>query len=200
MAQSRLSRHARTSSSPPPFLAADGLIAFAPNDKEDPQNWSTARRWYLTFAATLLVLNATIASSGPSGCLDSIADTFDVSSEVASLVVSIFLLAYCVGPFLWAPLSEWYGRLWIFRSSFVGYTLSNFLCAFAPNLAALLVGRALTGFFASSTLSNTPGLLADVWSPTERGVALAVFSFTTFAGPALGPVIAGFCELKEDWR
>jgi MFS transporter, DHA1 family, multidrug resistance protein len=29
---------------------------------------------------------------------------------------------------------------------------------------------------------------------------MALFSMMTFAGPALGPVIAGFLELKKDWR
>lgn len=29
---------------------------------------------------------------------------------------------------------------------------------------------------------------------------MAIFSMMTFCGPALGPVISGFLELKEDWR
>lgn len=29
---------------------------------------------------------------------------------------------------------------------------------------------------------------------------MAVFSMMTFAGPALGPVVSGFLELKENWR
>jgi MFS transporter, DHA1 family, multidrug resistance protein len=63
-----------------------------------------------------------------------------------------------------------------------------------------LVGRFLTGTFASSPMSNSPGVLADIWGPVERGNALALFSVMTFVGPSLGPVVAGFLELKEDWR
>jgi DHA1 family multidrug resistance protein-like MFS transporter len=80
------------------------------------------------------------------------------------------------------------------------YLVFNFLCAFAPNFGSLLVGRFLTGTFASAPLSNAPGVLADIWGPVERGNALALFSMMTFAGPALGPVISGFLELKKDWR
>jgi DHA1 family multidrug resistance protein-like MFS transporter len=78
----------------------------------------------------------------------------------------------------------------------------NFLCAFAPNFGALLVGRFLTGTFASSTLSNAPGVLAgmysygiwsqhfinflaDIWGPVERGNAMALFSMMTFIGPGM---------------
>lgn len=57
------------------------------------------------------------------------------------LVVTLFLLGYAFGPLLWAPLSEFFGRRWIFYISFTGYLASTFLCAFANDFAALLVGR-----------------------------------------------------------
>jgi DHA1 family multidrug resistance protein-like MFS transporter len=88
----------------------------------------------------------------------------------------------------------------VFYFTFLLYLAFNFLCAFAPNFAALLVGRFLTGTFASSTLSNAPGvlagmcadrptsrkfinILADIWGPVERGNAMALFSMMTFIGP-----------------
>lgn len=123
-----------------------------------------------------------------------------MSVEAAGLVITLFLLGYVAGPLVWAPLSEFYGRRWIFYITFLGYVAFNFLCAFSPNFGGLLVGRFLSGTFASSALSNAPGVLADIWGPAERGNAMAVFSMMTFVGPALGPVIGGFLELKEDWR
>lgn len=104
------------------------------------------------------------------------------------------------GPLLWAPLSEFYGRRWIFYITFVGYFAFNFLCAFTPNFAGLLVGRFFTGTFASAALSNSPGVLVDIWGPVERGNAMALFSMMTFIGPALGPVTGGFLQLTENWR
>jgi multidrug resistance protein len=182
------------------FLNDKGLLDFAPNDIENPKNWSERRRWYITVVSVLLVVNATFASSSPSGSVDGIAKQFGVSVEAAGLVVTLFLLGYCFGPLFWAPLSEFYGRRWIFYISFTLYLIFNFLCAFANNFAALLIGRFFAGTFASSPLSNAPGVLADIWGPIERGNALALFSMMTFVGPALGPVISGFLELKETWR
>ena len=184
----------------PPFLNRDGLLDFAPGDIENPKNWSMTRRWYITFVSVFLVVNATFASSSPSGCLPSIAQELHVSEEAAGLVITLFLLGYCAGPLFWAPLSEFYGRRWIFYFTFVGYFAFNFLCAFAPNFGGLLVGRFLTGTFASAALSNAPGVLVDIWGPAERGNAMALFSMMTFVGPALGPVISGFLQLTEDWR
>lgn len=175
-----------------PHLNEHGELDFSPDDVENPKDWSTRRRWYITVASVLLVVNATFASSSPSGSVDGIAKYFSVSTEASGLVVTLFLLGYCFGPLFWAPLSEFYGRRWIFYISFTLYLAFNFLCAFAPNFESLLVGRFLCGTFASSPLSNAPGVLADIWGPVERGNAMALFSMMTFAGPALGPVVSGF--------
>ncbi|CAG8062277.1 unnamed protein product [Penicillium salamii] len=181
-------------------LNEDGFVDFIPNDIENPRNWSLPRRVTITITAVLLVVNATFASSSPSGCFGSISEEFGVSTEVAGLTITLFLLGYCAGPLIFAPLSEFYGRRWIFYISFALYLIFNFLCAFAPNLGALLVGRFLTGTFVSAPLSNAPGVLADLWDPLQRANAMAGFSAMVYVGPALGPVIAGFLELKEDWR
>lgn len=183
-----------------PYLNDDGHVDFAPDDIENPRNWSKKRRWYITVVAISLVLNATFASSSPSGCIEGIAEEFGVSLVVAGLVITLFLLGYCFGPLFFGPLSEFYGRRWIFYSTFVAYLAFNFLCAFAPNFGALLVGRFLTGTMASAALSNTPGVFADIWGVVERGNAMAVFSMITFAGPGTSPMISGFLQLKKNWR
>ncbi|KAI1474157.1 hypothetical protein K445DRAFT_316162 [Daldinia sp. EC12] len=183
-----------------PYLNVNGHVDFKPDDIENPHNWSNPRRWYVTVCAVLLVVNATFASSAPSGCFGSISEEFNISDEAAGLTITLFLLGYCAGPLIFAPLSEFYGRRWIFYSTFLLYIAFNFLCAFAPNFGSLLVGRFLTGTFVSAPLSNSPGVLADLWGPVERGFTMAVFSCMVWVGPALGPVVGGFLELTKNWR
>ncbi|GIZ40018.1 hypothetical protein CKM354_000337400 [Cercospora kikuchii] len=181
-------------------LNQDGHLDFCEGDVENPKNWSVARRWYITIVSIFLVISATFASSSPSGCLNSISEHFGVSVLASNLVTTLFLLGYCFGPLLWAPISERSGRRWVCYGTYICYSIFNFLCAFTNTFAGLLVGRFLTGTFASAALSNVPGVLADLWGPVERGNAMVVFSMMTFAGPALGPVVSGFLELKKDWR
>ena len=187
-------------SSEQPHFNAEGHLEFSEDDIENPKNWSVGRRYYITIVCVLMVVNATFASSAPSGALEGIAAHFKVSRVAAGLVITLFLLGYCAGPLMFAPLSEFYGRRYVFYVTFVGYVVFNFLCAWAPNFGSLLVGRLITGTFASAPLTNAPGVLADVWDPVRRGKAMALFAVMTFVGPALGPVIAGFLQLKEDWR
>ena len=181
-------------------LDENGSLDFSPNDIENPKNWSAARRWYITAVVVFLTVNATFASSSPSGCLQSISEQFQVSEEASGLVITLFLLGYCFGPLFFAPLSEFYGRRYVFYITFSIYLVFNFLCAFTPTFAGLLIGRFLTGAFVSAPLSNCPGVLYDVWGPVERGQAMAFFSMATFFGPAIGPIVSGFLELKKDWR
>ncbi|KAE9371750.1 MFS general substrate transporter [Stipitochalara longipes BDJ] len=183
-----------------PFLNSDGHLEFAPNDPSNPKNWSTKRKCYITGVSILLVMNPTFASSAPSGAFEGISQDLNTSVEAAGLVTTLFLLGYCAGPLIWAPLSEFYGRRYIFYITFTLYLILNFLCAFTPNFVGLLLGRFLSSTFASSALSNAPGVLGDIWDPTERGNAMVLFSVMTFVGPALGPVVSGFLELKKSWR
>ena len=182
------------------FFDNNGHLEFGPDDPENPKNYSFGRKCYITAIAISLVMNATFSSSTPSGSLGGVSEDFHVSAEAAGLVTTLFLLGYCAGPLFWAPLSEFYGRRWVFYISFSLYLVFGFLCAFTPNFAGLLVGRFITGTAASAALTNAPGIIADIWGTTERGNAMILFSTMTFVGPALGPVVSGFLQLKKTWR
>lgn len=181
----------------PPFLDKDGFVAFAPGDPEDPQNWTTWRKMTCTLTSILLVLNATLASSGPSSNIGSMTRHFHVSGEAAALTVTLFLLGYSAGPLLFAPLSEYYGRRPVFVVTFTLYFASTFLCVWAPSFGGLLVARLLTGTFVSSPLTNAPAVLVDIFNPLQRTTATAVFSAMVFCGPAIGPIISGFLEVTQ---
>ena len=100
-------------------------------------------------------LHRTFASSAPSGYVPELMEHFHVSQEVGTLVISLFVGGYCVGPIVWAPLSEAYGRRPIFIISFIGYVCFQVGAALSPNIGALLVFRFLGGTFASAPLTNS---------------------------------------------
>ncbi|KAG8675421.1 hypothetical protein FPOAC1_001400 [Fusarium poae] len=183
-----------------PYINDQGYVDFSPDDKENPRNWSKKRRWGITCIAVFLAMNGNFASSIFSGSVDSVVEEFGISTVAASLTTSIFLLGFCAGPFVFAPLSEFYGRRWIFYITFIAYMAFNFLCAFPTNFGSLLVGRFLAGVFISAPLSTTPGVLVDLWDPIERGNATGIFSLASWVGSSLGPIVSGFVQLKKDWR
>ncbi|KAF8687127.1 MFS general substrate transporter, partial [Rhizoctonia solani] len=180
-----------------PFLVQwDG-----PDDPANPKNWSRMFRWYITALGGVAVLNATFASSAPSGIEGQLIRDFNLSTIVAILTISLFVVGYCVGPLLWGPLSENYGRRPIFLIGFVVYTGFQIGGALAPNIASVLVFRFLGGTFAACPLTNSGAIIADIWDADTRGKALAIFTLAPFAGPALGPTVAGYMSLAGvSWR
>ncbi|KAF9022968.1 MFS general substrate transporter [Hymenopellis radicata] len=177
------------------------LVTFEPDDPANPQNWSRLKRWTITMLGGILVLNATFASSAPSGILPEIMAKFTFSQEVGTLVISVFVAGFCVGPLLWGPLSEEYGRVPIFRGTFFVYACFQIGMALAPNTASLIVFRFLGGVFASGPLTNSGAIISDMWNARDRGKALAFFVIAPFAGPAIGPTVSGFISVRgADWR
>lgn len=68
----------------------------------------------------------------------------------------------------------------------------------APNsIATVVVLRFLAGSFGSSPLTNAGGVVADIFSAKERGLAMSIFSAAPFMGPVCGPIIGGTVMLKR---
>ena len=76
---------------------------------------------------------------------------FHITSDFdAYLIMSIFLLAYAIGPFLLAPLSEMYGRVVVLQSANMVYLIFNTVCGFAQTREQILVFRFLSGIGGSA--------------------------------------------------
>ncbi|KAG2075030.1 polyamine transporter 1 [Suillus decipiens] len=172
------------------------LVAFDEGDSANPKNWSFAKKWYLTLTAGLLVLNA-----APSSLVPTFMKEFGISQEVGTLTISLFVCGYCVGPLIWGPLSEQYGRRPIFIISFFIYMCFQIGCALSQNIASILIFRFLGGTFAAAPLANSGALISDIWDAKGRGTALAIFTVAPFAGPGIGPIVSGYLVLAGvSWR
>jgi hypothetical protein len=82
------------------------------NDPANPRNFSFWYKSWITFQLGMLALAASTASSIISPASDAISAHFNISSEVTVLNVSLYILGFAVGPLLWAPTSELWGRKW----------------------------------------------------------------------------------------
>lgn len=107
------------------------------------------------------------------------------NASLASFIVSVYLIGYCFGPLLVAPLSELYGRSPVYHVCNALFLIWSVACALAPNLASLIVFRLFSGLAGSCPITLGAGTLADMVSPEKRGGAMAAW----VAGPLLGPVI-----------
>lgn len=183
-----------------PYLNERGFVDFTPHDLDNPRNWPPAWKWYITTYVALIAMSGSLTSSIPAGSIESIRNEFDISQEAAGLTITLYLLGYCIGPLIFAPLAEFYGQQRIFQVTVLSYMAFTLVSALSPNFATLLVGRLLAGISIASGLSNAPAVLSDMWDDMERGNAMAIYSLTVWAGPSVGPVISGYLDISKGWR
>jgi multidrug resistance protein len=176
------------------------VIQWIPNDPRNPMLWSRPRKWFITMMVSLTTLAVALLSSAYTGGIREIIQEFRISQTVATLGVSLFVLGFAIGPLLWAPLSELFGRQFLFISTYAALTAFNAGCAGANNTQTLLVLRFFAGAFGSSPLANSGGVIADMFPAAERGLAMALFAAAPFLGPVLGPIIGGFLGEAAGWR
>ncbi|RKK84993.1 putative MFS-type transporter [Fusarium oxysporum] len=176
------------------------VVQWIPHDPRNPQQWSDSKKWFITAAVATATLTVSLVSSAYTGGMKQIIRDFHLSEEVATLGISLFVLGFALGPLLWAPLSEIFGRQLLFIGTYAGLTIFNAACAGAPNGASLLVFRFLAGSFGSSPLTNAGGAIADMFPPHQRGLAMTLFVAGPSLGPVLGPICGGFLGMNASWR
>lgn len=128
------------------------------------------------------------------------ADFRSSSKELASFVVSVYVLGFAFGPLIIAPMSEIYGRNIVYHVCNVGFVAFLIGCALAPTLNTLIVFRFLSGVFGSCPLTNGGGSISDMIRQEKRAAAMSAFSVGPLLGPIIGPVAGGYLAAAKGWR
>ncbi|CAK7202400.1 hypothetical protein SEUCBS139899_005123 [Sporothrix eucalyptigena] len=172
-----------------------------PDDPENPKNWKISKKWAAVFIVSLFTLISPVSSSMVAPALTDIGRDLDITSSVEQiLTLSIFILAYAVGPLFLGPLSELYGRVIVLQLSNLVYLFFNLGCGLAKTRGQMIAFRFLSGFGGSAPLAIGGGVLADLFTAEERGRALSMYSLAPLLGPAIGPIAGAFIAQNTTWR
>ncbi|KAK6086256.1 Polyamine transporter 3 [Seiridium cupressi] len=180
-------------------------ISVGKDDPGNPYNWSQLRKVVIVLTGILTVINSTLGSALPSNAIAFMAPDFGISTTGGNpqLVIPIFiyLVGYVLGPLLFGPLSEVYGRRLPILLTFAGYTAFTLGTALAPNWASLVIFRLLAGVCASAPLTIVGGMFADIYdNPITRGRAIALFMGAITTAPCVAPAISGSLSEFASWR
>ena len=86
--------------------------------------------------------------------ISAIATEFDITNEIESqMVLSIFVLAYAIGPLFLGPLSEVYGRVPVLQIANLIYLIFNTACGASRNKGEMIAFRFLSGLGGSAPLA-----------------------------------------------
>ncbi|KAI5297615.1 RING-box protein 1, partial [Ascosphaera pollenicola] len=164
-------------------------------------NWSSGKKWAAVCTVSSFTFISPVSSSLVAPAIETIAADFGVTNlVVAELMMSIFVLAYAIGPLFLGPLSELYGRVIVLQLANLWFLAFNIGCGFAQNVGQMIAFRFLAGLGGSAPLAIGGGVLSDCFKAEERGKSVAMYSLAPLLGPAIGPIAGSWVTQQTSWR
>jgi len=114
------------------------------------------------------------------------------------------LTSYIVAAAIMTPpsgfLANKFGRQRVLMVAVAGFVIASVLCGMAQSLFEIVAFRLLQGFFGAALVPISQSILLDIYTPKERGSAMALFGVSVMVGPVLGPVVGGWLTDNFSWR
>ena len=172
-----------------------------PDDPANPLNWPNQKKWAATGITATFTFISPLASAMIAPALRQMAREFNVDNKIeVQMMLSIFVLAFGIGPMFLAPLSELYGRSLVLQLGIAFFVAFNTACGFATSKNQMLAFRFLSGIGGSAPLAIGGGVLGDLFRTEERGKAMGLFAIGPLLGPAIGPVVGSWVAEYSTWR
>ena len=150
----------------------------------------------VALAAFMEIMDISIANVA----LPHIAGSLSSSQNESTWVLTSYLVTNAII----MPISGWlantFGRKRLFLVCITGFTVSSFLCGLAPNLASLIVMRALQGATGGGLQPVGQAILTDSFPPEKRGMASAIYGIAAVVAPVIGPTLGGWITDNYEWR
>ncbi|HWL04903.1 MAG TPA: MFS transporter [Xanthobacteraceae bacterium] len=114
-------------------------------------------------------------------------------------LITAYLIAMTATTPLYGKFSDIHGRRNTLLVALGLHLLGSLICAMAPNLFVLILGRAVQGLGGGGLTSTGMVVLGDIASPRERGKYYAYFAAVYTTSGALGPALGGAVADHLHW-
>jgi EmrB/QacA subfamily drug resistance transporter len=150
----------------------------------------TKQQKVFTFVGTLLGLllgaldQTVVATAGPT-----IQEKLSIPPSLFVWITASYMLASTVLVPAWGKLSDLYGRKRIIVSGIVLFLFASVLCGLAQDTWQLIAARALQGAGSASLFTTAFAVVADLFSPAERGKYSGIFGGVFGLSSLVGPLV-----------
>ena len=150
----------------------------------------------VSIATFMEVLDTTIANVS----LRHIAGSLGASQDESTWILTSYLISNAIILPISGWLSQLIGRKRFYMICVALFTVSSFLCAFAPNLGLMIVFRILQGIGGGGLAPTEQSIFADSFTPKKRAAAFALYGVTVIVAPAVGPLLGGWLTEDYSWH
>ena len=120
--------------------------------------------------------------------------------DMASWIVTGYLVSYTVAMPLAGRLSDVYGRVRMFQAALVLFSIGSALVAVAPDFSWIVSARVIQAFGGGATVPIGLAMAVAAVSPERRGMAIGIVAASAEAGSVLGPLYGGAIIEWIGWR
>jgi DHA2 family multidrug resistance protein len=156
--------------------------------------------WLIAVVVSIATFMEVLDTSIANVSLVHIAGNMSASQDESTWV----LTSYLVSNAIILPISGWLataiGRKRFYMMCVAIFTVSSLLCGLAPSLGWLIVFRILQGIGGGGLQPSEQAILADTFTPKQRGQAFAVYGVAVVVAPAIGPTLGGWITDNFSWR
>ncbi|MBI5435888.1 MAG: DHA2 family efflux MFS transporter permease subunit [Nitrosomonadales bacterium] len=128
------------------------------------------------------------------------AGNFAVSPTQGTWIITSYSVAEAIMLPLAGFLAGRFGEVRSFVAATLLFTLASLLCAMSFSFPMLLTARVLQGVFGASMIPLSQTLLAAIYPPHRRGLALGIWAMTTVIAPVVGPLAGGWLTDNTSWH
>jgi EmrB/QacA subfamily drug resistance transporter len=130
--------------------------------------------------------------------LPTIGRAFDDMRNLPWLITAYLLASTATIP-LYGKIADIHGRRFTLRIAILTYMAGSLVCALAPNMLVLILGRVLHGLGGGGLSSMGMIVLGDLVSPKERGRYYGYFAATYTTAGGSGPLLGGLIADHLNW-
>lgn len=159
------------------------------------------RQGMILLALCLAVLVAQIDTSVVNLAVQPIGRYFHAQVATLQWVIDAYNLVYAALLLTGGLLADLYGRRRIFILGAAIFTLASLLCAFAPHIEILVLGRVLAGLGAALLIPASLAIIRVAWpNAYQRARVLGIWAACNGLALAIGPTIGGLLLQAFSWR
>jgi DHA1 family bicyclomycin/chloramphenicol resistance-like MFS transporter len=132
--------------------------------------------------------------------LPALAAELGTDAGTAQLSLTTFLVAFAVGQLVIGPVSDAIGRRRVLLVGVAVFALSAVMCALAPSVAVLLLGRLLQGLAGACGSIAARAMVTDVLTGARRARMIGSLAAVNAVGPVVAPLVGGVLMVVGTWR
>ena len=156
--------------------------------------------WLVAFSILLPTSFSCLATSATNVAIPHISGYFGSTIDEANWIITSYMIANACLILMSGWLENLMGRK-RFLKVFIGiFTLGSLICAIAPNLNLMVLGRLIQGIGGGPMTPVSQAILLAAFPPEKRGIAMSLYGMAVMVFAILGPTFGGFIVDNADWQ